>query len=115
MLCSAYFGAICESRRQNWEMGEDNPYKVLEDAIRLERKGHDLLSNGSRYFHDQIQVDWGSFAWKCTPEEVLRFLEDYKIDLEWLIEKEEEIIERVKQYIAERENAEFGVVFIEEG
>lgn len=114
MMCSAYFGALSASRRLNWKNDEENPYEVLDAPIRLERKGHELFSNASKYFHDEIKVDWGSYAWKCTPEEVLRFLEDYKIDLEWLIEKEEEIIERVKQYVAERTDAEFGVVFIEE-
>lgn len=114
MMCSAYFGRLSEKRKLEWDNGEDNPYDVLESSISLVGKGHDLLRAGSEYFKDRIQIDWGSFAWKCTPEEICGFLYDYKTKLSWLIESEEELIEKVKAYIAEDINAEFGVVFIEE-
>ena len=114
MMCSAYFGRLSEKRKLNWDNGDDNPYDVLESRICLEGKGHDLLHSGSDYFKDRTQIDWGSFAWKCTPEEIGRFLCDHKTTLSWLVKREEELMKKVKTYIAEDENAEFGVVFIEE-
>lgn len=114
MVCSAYFGELCEERKQNWKYEDTNPYAILDKPISLEGKGHDLLDAGNKYFHDQIQVDWGSFAWKCSAEEIVRFLNDYKETLPWLVESDEKMIEEVKSYIKERENVEFGVVFVEE-
>lgn len=114
MMCSAYFGRLSEKRKIKWDNGDDNPYDVLESSICLEGKGHDLLHAGSDYFKDRIQIDWGSFAWKCTSEGICRFLCDYKTSLLWLNESEEELIRKIKAYIAEDKNAEFGIVFIEE-
>ena len=114
MMCSAYFGELCDARKKKWENDETNPYGVLSSPILLERKGHKLLDVGSKYFHERIQIDWGSFAWKCTSEEILRFLEDYKETLPWLVESDQQMLEEVKKYISERKNTEYGVVFVEE-
>ena len=114
MMCSAYFGELCDERKSKWDNGDTNPYTVLTLPISLERKGHKLLDVGSKYFHDRIQIDWGSFAWKCTSEEILQFLYDYKETLSWLVEDDERMIESVKEYVSQRENAEYGVVFVEE-
>lgn len=114
MMCSAYFGRLSEKRKQNWECEGDNPYEVLVDPICLEGKGHALLRTGSDYFRSQIQIDWGSFAWKCTPEELFCFLYAHETTLSWLKESEEEMIRNIKAYVAEREKEEFGVVFVEE-
>lgn len=114
MMCTAYFGELSETRKQIWDNKETDPYSVFQTSVQLDRKGQNLLSAGSDYFDDKIQIDWGSFAWKCTPEQVVRFLEDYKTTLPWLVKCDEASIQRVKQYIAERPNAEFGIVFIEE-
>lgn len=114
MMCSAYFGRLSENRKLKWDNGEDNPYAVLESMICLEGKGHDVLCAGSNYFKERIQIDWGSFAWKCTSEEICRFLCDYKSSLSWLVESEEELLKKIEAYIVENANEEFGVVFIEE-
>ena len=114
MVCSAYFGILSEERKLDWDNGDDNPCGILSSQICLEGKGHDVLRAGSNYFREKIQIDWGSFAWKCTPEEICRFLCDYKTTLSWLIESEEELLNKVKAYIAENAGEEFGVVFIEE-
>ena len=114
MKCSAYFGELSEIRRQRWEQDDTNPYEVLVSPICLEGKGHDLFSVGSKYFREKIKVDWGSFAWKCTPDEMYRFLNDHKTTLPWLIKRDEEICAKVRDYVAERGNTEYGVVFVEE-
>ena len=114
MMCSAYFGELCDVRKVNWEHDDTNPYGVLVSPISLENKGHELLNDGSKYFHDRIQIDLGSFAWKCSPEEMLQFLNDYKETLSWLVEDDEKMIESVRMYIAEKGNTAYGVVFVEE-
>ena len=114
MKCSAYFGEITEQQKNNWKDGEYNWRDVIKEPICLIGKGHELLYHGSEYFDDKIKVDWGSFAWKCSAVQILSFLCDFKTTLSWLINDEEELIKDVKNYIASRENVEFGVLFIEE-
>lgn len=88
-MCSAYFGVLSETRKIKWNNEESNPYEVLESAICLNGKGHRLLEVGTTYFRERITIDWGSYAWKCTLEEIYRFLEDNKITISWLVEDEE--------------------------
>ena len=114
MKCSAYFGEITEQQKNNWKDGEYNWRDVIKEPICLIGKGNALLYHGSDYFDDKIKVDWGSFAWKCSPSQILSFLCDFKTTLSWLINDEEELIKDVKNYMANKENAEFGVLFIEE-
>ena len=59
MMCSAYFGELCEARKENWHFDDTSPYEVLVTPITLECKGHKLLDVGNKYFRDRIQVDWG--------------------------------------------------------
>lgn len=113
MICTAYFGELSEERKANWNYEDSNPYKALEEPIFLEAKAHALLYEGSKYFSEQIQIDWGSFAWKCTPEEVYKFLNDSRTNLSWLISQEDAMLEQVKAYIDERGNTDYGIVFIE--
>lgn len=114
MKCSAYFGELSEIRRQRWEQDDTNPYEVLVSPICLEGKGHDLFSVGSQYFKEKIKVDWGSFAWKCTPEEIYRFFEEHQTTLPWLIKSDKEVYTKVREYVEQRGNTEYGVVFVEE-
>lgn len=113
-MCSAYFGEISETRKTNWDSNENDPYGVLQSPICLEGKGHDLLDKGSRYFYDEIKIDWGSFAWKCTREQIIAFLNDVKSTLPWMIEREEKMLQEVVAYMRDRVLQEYAIVFIEE-
>ena len=114
MLCSAYFGKLSEERKKNWNNGDENPYAVLELPIELEGRGHDLWGYDGIFFSEKIQIDWGSFAWKCTQEEILRFLKETESGLSWQKETEEKMIRNVKEYMKMHGDTEYGVVFIEE-
>ena len=114
MQCSAYFGELSEERKQNWNCADDNPYDVLQSPIKLTGKGHDLWEKGEKYFNGRIQIDWGSYAWKCTKEQIIVFLEGTITTLPWLLDGEKKEIESIKQYIRERGDTQYGVVFIEE-
>lgn len=114
MMCTAYFGILCEERKIQWNYPDTNPYGVLISPICLERIANDLLFEGSRYFRDKIKIDWGSFAWKCTKEEIFKFLCDHKTTLPWLVENDEEMLLEVISYLDKHKDEEFGIVFIEE-
>ena len=113
MVCCAYFGELSKWRRERWDNGESNPYKILSEPIELPRKGNHFWDYGDRYFFNQIRIDWGSFAWKCTGDSIIRFLEDNISSLPWLKKDEKEMIEAVKRYIEMHKETEYGVVFIE--
>ena len=74
-MTTAYFGELSEQRKIKWDNGETNPYEVLQDAIEISRKSSNLISYGSKFFHDQIKIDWGSYAWRCSSNEIILFLE----------------------------------------
>ena len=114
MVCSAYFGMLSEKRKANWDNKETKPYEVLDNPINLKGKGHDVWHTGQEYFSDKIQIDWASYAWKSTSEQIIQFLTIQKTTLPWLMESEEEMIAEVKAYIKMHGNTEYGVVFIEE-
>ena len=44
----------------------------------------------------------------------MSFLQEKKTTLPWLIESEEEILEKVSNYIQEHGDVQYGVVFVEE-
>ena len=73
-----------------------------------------VLDRGSDYFSEEIKLDWGSFAWRCSAEQIKAFLHDFKTTLPWLVESEEAMIRSVETYIEEHPEAKFGVVFVEE-
>ena len=114
MMCNAYFGELSDARKREWQYEDNNPYAVLKTSIELARKGHDLLNCGQKYFSERIQIDWGSFAWKSTEKQILKFLEDHQSNLPWLVKDDAEMIEQVKRYIKEHGDIRYGVVFIEE-
>ena len=114
MICSVYFGVLSEKRKTNWNNGDTNPYEVLGSSISLDRISNELFGTGVKYFREKIKIDWGSYAWKCTTEEMIQFLNDLKVIHSWLIESVEEMLEKVKDYIAGSNSEEFGIVFIEE-
>ena len=113
-MTTAFFGELSEKRKCIWDNKENNPYEVLHEPIELNCRGNNLLIDGKKFFTEQIQIDWGSFAWKSTPEAVLSYLELYKAkECSWLIEDDENLIERVKEQINQRGNVKYGIVFIE--
>lgn len=100
MVYIILYGEISEKRKENWDNGDDNPFEVLE--WRKEIQGIDVISffhNAKKHLRDQIKVDWGSFAWKGTREEILTFAQKWHGELE-----DESVL---------HDGVEYGVVFIE--
>lgn len=96
MLCDAYFGEL----QPDWKKKKD-PSEVLKTKIPVYRGAHDLLSKGSRYFTEETQIDWGSFAWKCTKEEMDRFIKEEDVTFQ-----KDPVFEDGKEY---------GMLFLDSG
>ena len=90
MMSSIFYGEIKEDRLNTWK--ENN---------RIERLGGwDFLFIADELFTDCVQVDWGSFAYKCTKEQLIELTRKTKCAISGI-----ELLKPEKIY---------GIVFIEE-
>lgn len=102
MMTDVYFGEISDARKEKWDLNEQSPFNVLKENHKIWGAHTEILQYGREHFHDMIQVDWGSFAWKCSVEELEAYLIRYNLKLTGKIDLR--TLDRTKQY---------GVVFIE--
>ena len=66
MMSSIFYGEIKEERLNSWSENE-NPYDILKENNRINSlSGWDFLEVAKKLFTEEVQVDWGSFAYKCT-------------------------------------------------
>ena len=88
------------ARKQQWNSPDDDPYEVLEKNNSI-RAGNwiEFFEYAKTHLSDEIQVDWGSFAWKCKGEDLLQM----NRDICWSMENTDSI----------QPDKEYGVVFIE--
>lgn len=100
MVCEIFYGEISEKRKALWDNGDDNPFIILE--WRKEFRILDFISFfywAKRYLKNEIKIDWGSFAWQGSREDILRLVREVHGELE-----DESVLE---------DGIEYGVVFIE--
>ncbi len=100
MQSDVRYGALSEEWAEDWGCGDD-PFNVLAEwkALKIGFDGCDVFGWAPEHCTDEVQVDWGSYAWKCRGSELI------------------ELAKRKSNYV---ENAEgiipddiYGVVFIE--
>ena len=100
MMSSIFYGEIKEDRLNTWKENK-NPYDILADNNRIERLGGwDFLFIADELFTDCVQVDWGSFAYKCTKEQLIELTRKTKCTISGI-----ELLKPEKIY---------GIVFIED-
>ena len=100
MMSSIFYGEIKEERLKSWT-ANGNPYDILIENNRIYRLGGwDFLEVSKKLFTDEVQADWGSFAYKCTKEQ-----------LRMLMQKTNCEIEKIDQLNPDQI---YGIVFIEE-
>jgi len=97
-----YYGEISDDRLIKWDNGDDNPFKVLKTSFSIARPRSwmDFIFWARKNLSDKIQIDWGSFAWKCTGNDIMRLASDIQ----------DSIIEGFDEIDPDKV---YGVVFIE--
>lgn len=101
MLSSIYYGEIRAEKLASWNENK-NPYEILEENNRVYKLGGwKFLDVANQLFTDEKQVDWGSFAYKCTKEQLQELIAQTKCSIDKMDE-----LESGKTY---------GIVFVEEG
>ena len=91
-------GTIKPEKLITWN-DNDEPFDILDNCTDIERINWiEFLSAARKLFTDEVQVDWGSFAFKATKEQLKKLTEEYKARIEGLADLPDENL---------------GVVFIE--
>ena len=96
------YGEISEAGKQVWDGKEISPFDILSKNRDIKCIGSwmDALGWARKDLREEVQVDWGSFAWKC-----------FGRDLQKLAERKPRcVIEDFEDIAPEKE---YGVVFIE--
>ena len=100
MMSSVFYGEIKEDKFQTWFENRD-PYDILVENSRVERLGGwDFLFIAKELFKDEVQVDWGSFAYKCTRKQLQKLIGATKC-----------VIPKIQELDPDKV---YGIVFIEE-
>lgn len=99
MMSSIFYGKIKEEKLASWTENK-NPYDILESNNRVEKLGGwEFLSYSKTLFSDEVQVDWGSFAYKCTKKQLQELVDITHCEIEFSLLEEDKNL---------------GIVFIEE-
>ena len=71
-MTQARCGEISEEWEKNWGEGDD-PFDVLKKSVSLDAffLGGGVFGWADKHCTDEVQVDWGSWAWKCKGKELI--------------------------------------------
>lgn len=95
-----FVGEISPARKENWFHNDENPYAVWAgEAIVTKICSLGTLSVARNMLREEVDVDWGSSAWKGNKQEILAFFEACKFNAAPL-----EVLQ---------DNTDYAVVFLE--
>ena len=98
MVYEIKVGVIKPDKLETWKENSE-PFDILDDWKDIKLINWiDFLQMARRIFTDEVQVDWGSFAYKATKEQLRQLMEEYNAEIEDL---------------DDLPDANLGVVFIE--
>ena len=87
---------------EDWQRNENkDPYNILVENNRVYKLGGwEFLDIANKLFDNEKQVDWGSYAYQCTKEQVEKLMEQTGCEIDKMNELTSEKI--------------YGIVFVEE-
>lgn len=100
MMYRILIGEINKRQKDKWESMNSDTDRVIEPVILERNCDMGTLTLASKVFHDEVQLDWGTFAWKAFKSELKRFFRKKGIP-----EEELEPFDAFKEY---------GVVYIDD-
>ena len=101
MIYNIYYGEISSEGREVWNGAEMSPFSVLEKNMKIQFDNWLAFIGWARVnLCDEVQVDWGSFAWKCTGSDLVKMNQQYPRM-------------KIQDYDNIQPDKEYGVVFIE--
>ena len=87
---------------EDWQRNENkDPYNILVENNRVYKLGGwEFLDIANKLFDNEKQVDWGSYAYQCTKEQLEKLMEQTGCEIDKMNELASEKI--------------YGIVFVEE-
>lgn len=77
-------GVIKLDKLETWKENKD-PFDILDNCKEIERIDWITFLNVSKeLFSDEVQVDWGGFAYKATKNQLKQLIEKYKAEINGL-------------------------------
>ena len=92
-------GEINEKRKDNWQEIDKDMRSILSKELYEKECTIGTLTAAAGAFHDEVQIDWGTFAWKAFKTDIKSFFKKRGIAEEHL-----EPFDEFKEY---------GVVYID--
>lgn len=86
-------GEINKEQSAEWENMNVNTDKILDPVMFEKDCNMGTLALASKTFHNEVQLDWGTFAWKAFKSDIKRFFRKKGIK-----EKELELFDAFKEY-----------------
>ena len=100
MLSSIYYGEIQSDKLVSWNENKDL-YNILVENNRVYKLGGwEFLDIANKLFDNEKQVDWGSYAYQCTKEQLEKLMEQTGCEIDKMNELASEKI--------------YSIVFVEE-
>ncbi len=93
-------GEITNEAKKNWHSAYKNDIQIIEDKICEYQCNMSTLEIASKCFHDEIQLDWGKFAWKGRKTEIKVFFK--------ITGYNKKILDKIKP------RKEYGIVYIDD-
>ena len=79
-MTDVYIGELTEYTMQHWkDMGD--PFEVLEkdNKAGIGLNWIEFMAWANSHLKNKVQIDWGSFAWRCDKDDMMRFCEDHRM------------------------------------
>ena len=82
MVYKIMVGTIKPEKLQTWNENKE-PFDILDERKEIEQINWiEFLSAARRLFTEEVQVDWGSFAFKATKEQLKQLTAEYRATID---------------------------------
>ncbi len=77
-----FLGIIKPDKISSWKENDD-PFAILDNTKDIKGINWiEFLHAAPNIFTDEVQVDWGSFAYKATKDQIKRLIEEHKAEID---------------------------------
>lgn len=78
LMYEIIIGELSEERKVGWKELDVDPDEVLEKTLFRSQCRMGTLSSAADSFRNEIQLNWGSFAWKAKKKDLIKFFKKHK-------------------------------------
>ncbi len=90
-MTSLYYGEIKPERLITWTENSD-PYDILVERKEITPKAFFQPYMATEICCDEVKVDWGSFAYKCSKEQLIKLSEVARMNIDGIDNLKDDVI-----------------------